>query len=51
MIPTIQINTVLVTSANERARAFTYFVTDTPHKLKRAIEKIPMMMKIMIEGL
>jgi hypothetical protein len=26
-------------------------VTETPHKLKRAIEKIPMIMKIIREGL
>lgn len=51
MIPINQIRTVLVTSAKERARALMYFVTETPHKLKRAIEKIPMMIKIIREGL
>lgn len=51
MIPTNQIIIVLVTSANERARAFTYFVTDTPHKLKSAIEQIPIIINIIREGL
>ena len=40
-----------MTSAKERARALIYFVTETPHRLKRAIENIPIIMKIISEGL
>ena len=44
IIPTNQINTVLVTSASDLAKALIYLVTETPQRLNRAIEKIPIIM-------
>lgn len=45
MMPIDQTRIVLVTSPIDLAKAFMYFVTDTPAMLKVAIENIPKITK------